>query len=110
MVVQSRLATERLPSGTVRVSNSTGRDYWYRISGWEVERLDVCVGWVEHEQEAGLLRKHSEIVTNIWYLRNLDNVRLGIEIRDHPCGEQRCSDPPIGFITVIRSWIEPISS
>ncbi len=95
---------------TIHLSNSTGRDYFYRITGWEVARLEGCFGWDESEEMGGFLAQHSEDERQLWLLGGLPNVRIAVELRDRPCGEKGCSGPPLGFITVIRSAIEPAAS
>jgi hypothetical protein len=96
---------------TVRITNSTDRTYWYRISGWTLERLAMCPGIVIAEQESqrGPLPGHAVVEGTIGYVRSLDSLRIGVGIWDHPCGEG-CNEAPIGFIPIPRSWVEPIAS
>ncbi len=108
------LSAESINMHVVRLVNSTGRDYWYRISTWEgldcAGKFVYDFGFLESEMVRGPLPKHSQVDVDAGSSgSDVELVRMGVGFWDHPCGEP-CSSPPMGFLTVPQSTIDPGST
>jgi len=108
------LTAEAINKNVVRLVNSTGRDYWYRISMWEdldcAGKFVYDFGFLESEMVRGPLLRHSQVDVDAGSSgSHVELVRMGVGFWDHRCGEA-CSDPPMGFLTVPQSTIDPGST
>jgi len=91
------------------ILNNTGRDYSYRISGWEAAQLETCVGLAELEVERGPLAAGRRMETALGYLMGRPRVPVFVGIWDRPCGEA-CVADPIALLQLVRSPQEPPES
>ncbi len=108
------LTAESINMRVVRLVNSTGRDYWYRISMWQDQdcagQFVADFGFLESEMVRGPLPKHSQVDVDAGSSgSDVELVRMGVGFWDHRCGEA-CSSPPMGFLTVPQSTIDPGST
>ena len=91
------------------ILNNTGRDYSYRISGWEAAQLETCVGLTELEVERGPLAAGWRMETALGFLTGRPQVPVFVGIWDRPCGEG-CVADPIALLPLVRSLREPPES
>lgn len=89
--------------GHFEITNATGRTYYYRVSTWFTDLLDCGLGVTESETVRGPIKAGETIEVGEGSTKK---VSVTVGIWDQPCGEA-CSSPPIGWIFVPVSSIEP---
>jgi len=94
---------------TIMIENQSGRTYYYRVSGWQLDQFETCRALGEVEVQRGPI--HAEATE--WVKLQGDwehmDVPITIAIWDEPCGEA-CQREPIAAMQVERSTFEPASS
>lgn len=92
--------TIALTSGTsVRLSNTTSRDWTVRAEWWADE---MCFGWTQYSTTLASLNAGASKTMTVEETGSgaAFRSRIGIAFWDHPCA-QDCQDPPSGF-----GWVE----
>ena len=98
------ITVRAVDKGHFEITNATSRTYYYRVSAWFTDLLDCGLGVTESEYMRGPIKAGETIEVGEGSTK-LVSVTVGIW--DHPCGEA-CSSPPIGWIFVPMSSVEPV--
>ena len=100
------ISTDR---ATIEITNHTGRTWYYRVSGWQLDQFETCRALGEVEVQRGpIAAGTTERVMLFGNWEQLD-VPITIAFWDKRCGEA-CQREPIAAMVVVRSLIEPAAS
>jgi hypothetical protein len=100
------ISTDR---ATIEITNHTGRTWYYRVSGWQLDQFETCRALGEVEVQRGPIAPGTtERVMLFGNWEQLD-VPITIAFWDRPCGEA-CQREPIAAMVVVRSQLEPLAS
>lgn len=92
----------------VQISNTTDKELSYRISGWEMDRLDCGIGAVEVEATRGPISAGTTLTVDATPGGDL-TLPMTVGIWEHHCGEA-CQEPPVALLLVTRSNVKPIAT
>lgn len=98
-----------LDRATVEIANDTNLTWYYVLSGWEVARLESCVGLLPIEIERGPLPSRTIIRTSLGLVFDRPDLPITIAFWDAPCGEA-CIRRPEHPLLIERSLAQPASS
>jgi hypothetical protein len=86
------------------ITNATNRTYYYRVSAWHSDLLACGFGVTESEFQRGPIASGETVEVGEGSAPRLP---IAVGIWDQMCGEA-CSSPPIGWMFVPVSSIEPV--
>jgi hypothetical protein len=95
------LVVEIVSGTTVRVRNDTNEAWVARVAAW----ADLtCVGYMSTTEDPRRdLAPHSAFETTVADPGWGEQVRIGVELWDHPC-DDACTDDPTGF-----AFVDPVT-
>lgn len=94
---------------TVEIANRTGRTYYYRVSGWELDQFETCRAFGELERQRGPIAPSATELVMVdpgWQQAGL---RVTVALWDKPCSEA-CDSEPVAAMVVELSPVEPGAS
>jgi hypothetical protein len=94
---------------TIELTNRTGRTYYYRVSGWQLDQFETCRALGELEVQRGPIapRTTERVMVDPGWLQA--GVRVTVAFWDKPCGET-CQREPLAAMIVGLSPLEPAAS
>jgi len=94
---------------TIQIDNHSGRTWYYRVSGWQLEQFETCRALGELEVQRGpIAAGATERVMLQGNWEQLD-APMTIAFWEQPCGEA-CQREPVAAMQVVRSPFEPPAS
>lgn len=98
------ITVRAVDKGHLEIANETSQTYYYRVSAWSTDLLVCGLGVTESEYVRGPIKAGETIEVGEGSTKK---VPVTVGIWDQPCGEA-CSSPPIGWIFLPVSSIEPV--